>query len=169
MQAAAAPVEPCAQPDTWVCIWGAYSSRKFYAHYFRDVEADDAFWWIWKSRCTMKIKFFAWLLAAHRINTRNMLRRRHYNVGDDVNCALCQGGVEETVEHLFFGCPFSAQCWSSVFLTLMGDSHRLCAIHSGQRCWTQPMYMEVLMTGAWSIWKEHNNKIFRGIPHSIGS
>ena len=47
MQAAAAPVEPCAQPDTWVCIWGAaYSSRKFYAHYFRDVEADDAFRWI---------------------------------------------------------------------------------------------------------------------------
>lgn len=31
------------------------------------------------------------------------------------------------------------------------------------------MYMEVFMIGAWSIWKERNNKIFRGIPHSLGS
>lgn len=119
--------------DEWTCMWGtAYSSRKFYAHYFRDVEADEAFRWIWKSRCTMKIKVFTWLLAADRINTRNMLHRRHYNVGNNVNCTLCGGGAEETVEHLFFECPFSANCWSSIGLTWRVDGHRLKAIHSGR-------------------------------------
>lgn len=62
----------------------------------------------------MKIKVFAWLLDADRINTKNMLRRRHWNVADGVNCVLCDDAVEEIVEHLFFDCPFSAGCWNSI-------------------------------------------------------
>lgn len=68
--------------DAWIYDWGhKYSSRKFYQFYFRDVECDDSFKWIWKSRCTMKLKVFAWLLLLERLNTKNMLHRRHYVVG----------------------------------------------------------------------------------------
>lgn len=101
--------------DIWTCSWGAkYSARKFYAFYLKDVEADEVFRWIWKSRCTMKIKMFAWLLAADRINTRNMIKRRHWNVSGGFNYALCDAAIEETVEHLFFDCPFSISYWASI-------------------------------------------------------
>lgn len=61
----------------------------------------------------MKIKVFLWLLLADRLNTRDMLHRRHYNIGSDLNCLLC-GGARETVEHLFFDCPFSVSCWNKL-------------------------------------------------------
>ena len=97
--------------DVWSCVWGAkYSSRQFYAYYFRNVTVDDAFRWIWKSKCTMKIKVFGWLVAADGDNTKNMLRMRHWNVADGINCGLCGNGEEETVEHLFLDCPFSTEC-----------------------------------------------------------
>jgi hydroxymethylpyrimidine pyrophosphatase-like HAD family hydrolase len=33
--------------------------------------------WIWKSKCTSKHKFFAWLIVHDRLNTKDMLLRRH--------------------------------------------------------------------------------------------
>lgn len=47
------------------------------------MNVDAAFTWIWKSKCTMQWKVFLWLLLADRLNTRNMLRRRHYRITDD--------------------------------------------------------------------------------------
>uniref|UniRef100_A0A453HWP6 Reverse transcriptase zinc-binding domain-containing protein n=1 Tax=Aegilops tauschii subsp. strangulata TaxID=200361 RepID=A0A453HWP6_AEGTS len=46
-----------------------------------------------------------------RLNTRNMLKRRHYNIGTNLDCLLCELHIEETVEHLFFHCTFSKECW----------------------------------------------------------
>jgi hypothetical protein len=31
------------------------------------------------------------------------------------------------------------------------------------------MFMEIFLTAAWSIWKEHNNKVFRGIAPALVS
>lgn len=103
--------------DVWMYNWGLeYSSSRFYKHYFRNMIADEAFSWIWKSNCTMKIKVFTWLLLADRVNTRNMLARRHYNIDGDMSCRICTIGEEETVEHLFFACPFSKRCWGRLGL-----------------------------------------------------
>lgn len=104
--------------DQWECIWGQkFSSARFYQFYFRDVEADEAFSWIWKSTCTMKLKVFTWLLLADRVNTKNMLKRKHYNVTDGPECVPYNLKTEETVEHLFFACPFSGECWDKVGVT----------------------------------------------------
>lgn len=56
--------------------------------------------WIWKSKCTMKIKFFIGycLLLIDRLNTIDMLDRK--------KCA-----PERPCMHLFFECPFSIECW----------------------------------------------------------
>ncbi len=68
--------------------------------------------WLWKTKCVMKIKVFAWLLFCDRLNTRDMLDRRHYaKEDDDLTCALCNTHQRETRLHLFFTCPFSARCW----------------------------------------------------------
>lgn len=156
--------------DVWTCVWGGeYTSAKFYRYYFKDVDTDEVFPWIWGSKCTMKLKVFAWLVFADRINTKNMLRRRHYRIDDDAECVLCNGRIEETVEHLFFLCPFSKKCWETVGIRIEDCGNRLNIIHSAKRNWRRPMFMEIFVTAAWSIWKERNGKIFRRITLSFAS
>lgn len=109
----------------------------------------------------MKLKIFAWLLLADRLNTRKMLQRRHYNVRNDVNCALCTLAVEETVEHLYFRL-FSVACWASVSMSWSAGGDRLCLVHSGRQGWSCPLFMEIFVMVAWSIWKEQITKSPKG-------
>jgi hypothetical protein len=97
--------------DSWSPIWGAkYTSQRFYAHVFSNVEAHPFYKTLWKSSCAPRIKFFAWLILVDRLNTKTMLRRRHINIQDDTLCVLCNTGLEEDIDHLFFECPFVVQC-----------------------------------------------------------
>ena len=97
--------------DTWVYDLGRLSSKKYYNHCFRHVVADEAFGWLWNSKSPIKFKMFGWLLLVDRLNTRNMLRWRHFAVaGDNYACMFCQNPPEETMEHLFFTCPFARRC-----------------------------------------------------------
>lgn len=80
--------------DAWSYDWGyKFTSAKYYQFYFRDIEVHEAFKWIWKSKCTMKLKVFSWLLLVDRLNTKNMLRRRHYVVGPPVNKMITASSV----------------------------------------------------------------------------
>lgn len=160
--------------DAWVYHWGQrYSSAKYYHFYFRDVDCDEAFKWIWRSKCTMKLKVFAWLLLSDRLNTKNMLRRWHYVVGpvtprsDD--CVLCRQQCEETLEHLFFLCQFSVQCWDKLNISWGMGNNRFDWLSCARREWARPMFMEAFLVAAWSIWKERNNYIFRRIPFTFQS
>ena len=52
--------DPVAQ-DSWSFIWGHsnYSSRQFYKLGFMHLRKPPTFTWIWKSKCTPRLKFFA--------------------------------------------------------------------------------------------------------------
>mgnify|MGYP003702955895 CR=1 FL=1 len=77
------------------------------------IQAPGYLKWIWKSKCTMKVKVFRWLLLIDRLNTRDMLDRKHCApVNSDLTCVLCSYGIRETFMHRFFQCPFSSQCWA---------------------------------------------------------
>ena len=92
--------------DQWVPIWGnKYTSRRFYSHIFSNVQAHPIFKAVWKSKCTPRIKFFAWLILVDHLNTKSMLRR-HLNIQDSIFCVMCDDGEEETIEHLFFWLSF---------------------------------------------------------------
>ena len=129
----------------------------------------DAFAWIWKGKNTPKIKFFCWLLLSDRLNTRNMLRRRHYNVGNTAECTMCNAREEETVEHLFFHCDYSKRCWRTLQFPVSDDlmANRLDLITHSRSNWTRPMFIEVFAIGAWSICKERNGFYFNNVPPSI--
>jgi hypothetical protein len=98
--------------DRWVYDWGAtvFTSQKYYQYCFRDITVHAAYGWLWKSKCTPKMKFFCWLLISDRLNTRNMLRRRNICLNTGYSCMLCHNPPEETVEHLIFHCSFAKQC-----------------------------------------------------------
>jgi hypothetical protein len=111
--------------DIWTFKWGdKYSSRKYYKFVHRLIDPPTPFTWIWKSKLWPKLKVFVWLLLSDRLNTRNMLKRRHLNIGNNFSCALCNAGEEETLDHLFFHCPFSTYCWSSLNITWSADQER---------------------------------------------
>jgi len=101
---ASMPYTASEEKDSWSFIWGQqrYSSSKYYRYQFRSIQPHKALIWIWKTKCVPKIKFFTWLLLNDRLNTKNMLRRRNKFLEEGYNCVLCQEGVEETSEHLFF-------------------------------------------------------------------
>ena len=101
--------------DCWLPTWGnVYTSRRFYSHVFSTMEAHPIFKAIWKSRCTPRVKFFAWLVLVDRLNTKSMLQRRHLNIQDDNICVMCNRGEEETIDHLIFNCPFAKECWAII-------------------------------------------------------
>jgi hypothetical protein len=101
--------------DRWSPVWGnKFTSRKFYTHVFKEVEAHPIYKIIWKSRCIPRIKFFAWLILVDRLNTKTMLQRRHLNVQDGIACIMCSNGEQETIEHLFFSCSFAQTCWAKL-------------------------------------------------------
>jgi hypothetical protein len=56
---------------------GPFSPSQVYRLSFHHISSHFPSQWIWKSKCTSKHKFFAWLILHDRINTKDMLRRRH--------------------------------------------------------------------------------------------
>jgi hypothetical protein len=58
---------------------------------------------------------FFWLLLNDWLNTRNLLRRKRFNI-PIVSCVLCSHGIEETVKHLIFECEFAQLCWTSLHI-----------------------------------------------------
>ena len=42
-------------------------------------------------------------------------------------------------------------------------------VHEGKNRWARPMFLEVFVVAAWAIWKERNDKHFRGIQPSFVS
>jgi hypothetical protein len=100
--------------DEWKTIWkdGTYSAQHFYRHSFRGFTCSKVYGWIWNSKCVLKIKVFAWLLISDRLNTKDMIKRRHWNVTDEYHCILCSSHTYEDRIHLFFECVFSIRIWN---------------------------------------------------------
>jgi hypothetical protein len=84
-----------------------------------------SFSWLWKSKCTPKLKFFWWLVLVDRLNTRNMLPRRNYKLNSSNNCLMCPSPPEETLEHMIFHCDFSKSCWSKLQMVWSQTRNRL--------------------------------------------
>lgn len=135
------------EKNSWSYIWGNghYCSSKFYNFLFQGLSASTPFKGIWKSRCVMKLKVFAWLLLMDWLNTKNMLQRGHVYTGSDIFCVLCQQHMEETIMHLFFTCPFSQACWAvlNIHWNLLQD---MCLmVQEAKQLFMQPFFMEIFI------------------------
>ena len=150
--------------DAWHFIWGQqrYSSSKYYQYQFREVLPNRSIFWIWKTKCVPKIKFFTWLLLNDRLNTRNILKRRRKFLEEGSNFALCYEGVEETTNHLFFDCQSAVCRWFALGISWDEKSNIHQKLYSAKQEFGQPFFMEVFMIGAWCLWNERNDFIFNG-------
>ena len=117
---------------------------------------------IWKSKCTRRLKFFAWLHFVDRLNTRNMLVRRHFHVQPNSFCVLCTTNTHE--DHLFFNCPFAAACWQRLdfqWVSIQNISERVLNLMVTTGI---PFFMEIFIFTACDLWKLRNSKIFLSRP-----
>lgn len=150
--------------DAW--IWpfnkGSYRPKSFYMHEHANIVADPIFQWIWKCSCTLKIKMFGWLLLMDRLNTRDMLQRRHWHVDDDT-CVLCPSNIHEDIVHLFFSCTFSQRVWN--YLQVDWSPNQNMTTYqmavAARQDFGKPFFTEVVFTAAWNIWILRNGKVFR--------
>ena len=151
-----------ASNDSWSFMWGnqLYSSNRYYNLVFQHFPVSPIFKRLWQSKCTPRLKFFAWLLLVDRLNTRNMLLRRHYNVHPNSWCVLCSTQEVEDLNHLFFTCPFALSCWNKLSIqwdaSLSIQERVLHMIGSTGL----PCIMEIFVITVWEIWNIRNSKIF---------
>ena len=109
----------------------------------------------------MKHKFFAWLLISDRLNTRDMLKRRHWKVTDDTHCELCFARAYEDRMHLFFECNFSQRIWTYLQIDWQHGQDIQEAATRARAGFAKPFFMEVVILACWNIWKQRNEKIFQ--------
>ena len=106
------------------------------------------------------VEFFIWLILVDRLNTKTMLSRRHRYVHDDDLYVMCDIGEEETIDHLFFTCPFATQCWSSIHFNWNNQLSLEDRLIDAQSTHNLPFFTEATMIAAWELWKLRNDKIF---------
>lgn len=102
-----------------------------------------------------------------RLNTKNMLWRRHFNVQPNSLCVLCLAREEETIDHLLFNCEFAQKCWDklSIDWVMEADIHSRF-LRTKQQAGL-PLFTEIFLIAAWELWKIRNRLVFDGIPASF--
>lgn len=150
--------------DQRIFCWGnnKYTVAKLYKLAFLNVQTPAVFRWVWRSKVTPRVKFFAWLILLDRLNTKNMLARRNFNVQPDSLCALCDDGLDETVDHLFFDCPFAKKCWDKIGISWVSDGEIHRRIERTKPLTGMPFFMEIFLLAAWELWKIRNRLVFDG-------
>jgi hypothetical protein len=85
------PAPDLCEKDSWHFIWGqqVYTTSKYYQYQSKNLQPSMVILWVWKSKCTPTVKYFAWLLLNDKLNTRNILRRRKKFLEEGYNCVLC--------------------------------------------------------------------------------
>jgi hypothetical protein len=69
--------------------------------------------YIWKLKVPLKVKIFMWFLYHKVILTKDNLAKRNWN--GCKKCAFCDS--EESINHLFFHCPFAKLIWRTIHFT----------------------------------------------------
>jgi hypothetical protein len=73
---------------------------------------------------------------------------------------MCQYNVVETIEHLFFDCPFAVCRWFGIGFVWEENLNIHQKLYQAKRDFGQPFFMEVFMIGAWCLWNQRNEVIF---------
>ncbi|XP_062116272.1 uncharacterized protein LOC133830322 [Humulus lupulus] len=119
---------------------------------------------IWDRMSIPKHKFIAWLALKKRLQTKDRLLRFGFNI--DTCCVLC-GQVNETHEHIFYGCAFSTRCIHEV-LNWMGIGTNLCQLrgimnwvrHCGHSNCRRRMYLCAITASVYHIWCSRNDALW---------
>ena len=159
------------QPDTrtFTCGKGKYASSDFYKFMFQETPKDKVLKRFWKSKSVPKIKVFCWLLINDRLNTKDMMLRKHWQMEGGSDCVLCNKAIMEDNNHLFFDCDFASSCWDFVGVDWDRSLPIRDRLMDALDSFPHANFIEIFAYVAWNIWKMRNDLIFRLIPPSLDS
>ena len=125
---------------------------------------------IWNKDVPLKVVLFAWRLFRDRLPTKDDLLRRGVIPNDSRMC-VARCGSEETSNHLLLHCPFFGSVWHYISrwmgmstvtpLCVGGHFNQFTFVGSFAKARRAILHVLWYAT-AWEIWKERNNKLFKG-------
>ncbi len=162
-----------AEPDTITWRWserGCFTVRSAYLFLMFDGVEDCRIPHLWRIKIPPKLKVFLWLAARNRLLTADQLTKRGW-VGPSM-CCMC-GGDSETLEHLFFICPFAVEVWggllqnsATILGCILGSKGDLAGRWLRTRKLAHGRFKSLLDWGfaatCWELWLERNRRLFTG-------
>ena len=121
------------------------------------------FQWVWNTSCQLKHKVFFWMVLHEKVNIRNLLRRKTFHL-DTYNYVVMDCQQEETLFHLFWGCPFAAFCWNFVCPNRNVALSVLQTIEDMKQSLALLFAMDIIIPASWAIYITTNNLIIHQIP-----
>ncbi|GAA0170913.1 hypothetical protein LIER_25071 [Lithospermum erythrorhizon] len=126
--------------------------------------------WLWSRNGIPRHEFTSWMLFHCKLPTRGILASWGMQV--KTTCVFCS--CEESQDHLFFHCVFSAQVWRLILQRLgmcIGVStwqveRQWCIDNIGGRSFRTRLMQMSLMCTIYVIWQERNSRVFGGNPVS---
>ncbi len=112
--------------------------------FFAHIQPDIPLTLIWKSKCTMKIKVFLWLLLMDRLNTKEHLQRKRFSTQGGTICNICNLATTEDYTNLFFSCHFAQQRWNHLGITWNLNMEFMNMIMTAQRQFPHPFLWKFL-------------------------
>jgi len=117
---------------------------------------------IWKWKIPLKIKIFLWFLQRDVILTKDNLARKNWKGSE--KCLCCN--MNETIQHLFFDCPFAKMIWRIIFYATNLDQprsidHMFGTWLNNQHKKIKPLIWVGLAALCWAIWRCRNDIIFK--------
>jgi uncharacterized membrane protein len=76
---------------------------------------------------------------------------------------MCDEGLEETINHLFFDCSFAKKCWDRIGIHWVDDGEVHRRIERTKLLIGLSFFMEIFLIVAWELWKIRNRYIFDGV------
>jgi len=118
---------------------------------------------IWHMTAAPKIKVFMWLACKNSLATRANLFLRH--ITPNPNCSLCNQNNPETLEHLFFYCPWTRGIWNHQKIKIpisLTSVRRLEEWVASRAALSRisPSFEEIAYL-MWETWRQRNDAIFR--------
>ena len=117
---------------------------------------------IWKWKIPLKIKIFLWFLQRGVILTKDNLARKNWKGSE--KCLCCN--MNETIQHLFFDCPFAKMIWRIIFYATnlnqpRSIDHMFGTWLNNQHKKIKPLIWVGLAALCWAIWRCRNDIIFK--------
>jgi hypothetical protein len=106
---------------------------------------------IWKSKCLPKLRVFSWLLVMDRLNKKELMQRKNWQIDGGPFYVLCSSQIEESCDHLFFQCLFVISCWD--IINIQWDNSVPVSVHfiQARHDFEGPRFMEIVEYAAWNI------------------
>jgi hypothetical protein len=157
------------QPD--ICNWKGLHSGKFSIDSAWELLRDkrpinSSFHLIWFPDHIPRHAFILWIASMRRLHTKDRLLS--FQVISSATCSLC-GLHDETHDHLFFECSYSAMVWNTLsekslinWPSMSWHGLLLWAATSlrDNKVFSHLLARQILSSTVYFVWYERNNRIF---------